>query len=143
MCEPSGSHKPLVQRQPRLISVSAIIVTLCLGFLSKFYTGPAHEWVNNSLGGVFYVIFWCQVIHYIKPGSSPFWVSICVLLATCAIEFSQLSHLRMLEVIRKTFLGRALIGNSFNVSDFGYYFAGAAVSWILQSCTLHANNSDK
>jgi hypothetical protein len=139
---PMSEFSPF-QRHRRSISMIIMLVCICLGVYTKFYTGPAAEWVNNSLGGVFYVIFWCQLIHVIWPDSSPVLVSIAVLVITCAIEFTQLSHIAILELIRKTFPGRALIGNSFNTSDFGYYIAGAIIAWSIQYCIIKRIKLDK
>lgn len=50
----------------RLLTLSLLIVTP-LGFLSKFYTGPARQWVNHYAGDVLYEIFWCLVIFWFIP----------------------------------------------------------------------------
>ena len=42
-------------RWPTIISIFGIVP---IGFYSKFYRGSAAQWVNGSLGGVFYEIFW-------------------------------------------------------------------------------------
>jgi hypothetical protein len=127
-----STHKFSLQCRRRIFSLIIIVIVTGLGVTTKFYTGPAAVWVNNSSGGVLYVIFWCQIIHFIWPLSSPFLVSPAVLIATCAIEFTQLSHLETLESIRKTFIGRTLIGNSFNPDDFIYYVAGSAAALFCQ-----------
>ena len=127
-----ASKKVTYKHRRKLVSLIVLFIVAILGIYTKLYSGFADEWVNNSLGGVFYVIFWCQVVHFIWPDSSPFKVSLLVLLATCTIEFTQLSHLAVLESIRKTFPGRALIGNSFTIDDFWYYIAGAFIAWGIQ-----------
>ena len=33
-----------------------------IGFYTKFYSGLGASWVNDSLGGVFYEIFWCLLV---------------------------------------------------------------------------------
>jgi hypothetical protein len=37
---------------------ASLLVTVPVGVYTKFHQGPAADWVNNSLGGVFYEIFW-------------------------------------------------------------------------------------
>jgi hypothetical protein len=50
----SGAASYLTKNRATLISLC--IVGL-LGFATKFYSGPAAAWVNNSFCGVFYEIF--------------------------------------------------------------------------------------
>lgn len=104
-----------------------IILITPLGFLSKFYTGPASDWVNNSLGGVFYVIFWILAVFLIRPYWKPILIAVGVLIATSFLECTQLVNHPALSAIRSTFIGRTIIGSTFNPSDFVYYLAGCAI----------------
>ena len=107
-----------------------IIIIIPIGFYSKFYPGPSKLWVNNSLSGVFYEMFWCLLIFlFIKK---PFQIAILVFLVTCSLEFLQLWHPFFLEKIRSYFIGKILLGNSFVWTDFIYYFFGCfAAYWIM------------
>ncbi|NOZ60046.1 MAG: DUF2809 domain-containing protein [Calditrichaeota bacterium] len=107
----------------------SLILIIPIGFASKFYSGAAANWVNNSLGGFFYVIFWCLFFHLAVAGAKPLLIAAWVLGVTSLLEFTQLWHPPMLEWMRSFFLGRALIGTSFVWSDFFYYFLGAIVGW--------------
>ncbi|MFC2138448.1 DUF2809 domain-containing protein [Bacteroidota bacterium] len=111
------------------ITIIAIVSITILGFGSKFYNGPINEWVNNSLSGMFYVIFWCLVVFLFFK--SPIKISIIIFLITVLLEFMQLWHPPLLERIRSTFLGRTLIGNSFVWTDIIYYFVGCIISYIF------------
>lgn len=102
-----------------------------LGFCTKFYRGPAQDWVRDSLGGVLYVVFWCLVFLVLLPRARPGAVALAVLGVTCLLEFLQLWHPPLLEAVRGRFLGQTLIGNQFQWSDFGYYLAGSGVGWAL------------
>ena len=114
----------------RLISLAIIVP---LGFLTKIYSGPASDWVQNSLGGVLYVIFW-SLLFSIPFSSSASWkIALIVLVATCSLEILQLWHPPFLEQIRSTFLGHALMGNSFSWKDLVHYFAGFLLSLVLLS----------
>jgi hypothetical protein len=106
----------------------AIIIVIPLGFYSKFYDGPASNWVNNSLGGVLYVIFWSLLFSVLIAGSKPWKIVSWVFMITCAIEFLQLWHPPFLETIRSTFIGAAFLGNSFSWLDIAYYVIGSLVS---------------
>lgn len=118
----------------------ALLIVIPLGFATKFYHGPAEGWVNNSLGGVFYEIFWCLVIGLFWPRGNPLWIALTVFFATCLLEFLQLIHPPFLEYLRSFFIGRTILGNSFSPSDFLYYASGAVlgygwIRWIISRST--------
>jgi hypothetical protein len=115
----------------RLFTLIALIVIFPLGFFTKFYSGPGHSWFNDSLGGLLYEIFWCLVAFFLLPRAKPIVISLWVLAITCALEFLQLWHPPFLELMRSNFIGRTIIGNSFNPMDFPYYFAGSALGFFI------------
>lgn len=121
---------PIKIHRIKLVLLISIVIILVLGFYTKFYPGPAKNWVNNSLGGFFYTMFFCFVFVFFFP-NKPFRVCLWVFTITSFIEFTQLLHFPFLEFIREYFIGRALIGSTFNGSDFLYYFLGAAISYLL------------
>ena len=112
-------------------SIISIIIIIPVGFYTKFYPGPASGWVNNSLGGILYVIFWSLVFYLIGPKTNPLKVVTIVFILTGMLEFLQLWHPVILESIRSHFLGRSIIGSSFSQSDFFYYFIGAITAYLL------------
>jgi len=112
---------------PALLS---LLVIVPLGLYSKFYQGPGAHWVNDSLGGVFYEIFWCLVIFLGCRRARPVRIAGIVLAGTCALEFLQLWHPAWLESLRGYFLGRTLLGTSFTWLDFPYYLAGSGLGWL-------------
>ena len=115
----------------RLITVLILAVIVPIGFLTKFYSGPAEDWMNNSLGGLFYEIFWCLVIAFIFTKTKPIKIAFWVFVITCMLEFLQLWHPSFLEFFRNNFVGRTILGNSFNWMDFPYYFAGSLVGYLI------------
>lgn len=115
--------------QPRIWTFISLIIIVPTGFASKFYQGPASAWVNDSLGGVFYEIFWCLVIFFISPRARPLIIGISVLFGTCILEFMQLWHPPFLEFLRSYFIGRTVLGTTFVWSDFPYYFIGSGIGW--------------
>ena len=108
----------------------SILIVVPIGFASKFYRGPAADLVNNSLGGVWYEIFWCLLLSLFFSDLATWKIALMVLGITCALEVLQLWHARFLETIRATFLGRTIIGNSFVVADSFYYIGGSGVGWL-------------
>ena len=117
----------LKRRQWTLVSLFIIVP---IGFYSKFYQGPAAAWVNNSLGGLFYEIFWCLAAFLFFSKIAPWKIAAIVFFTTCALETLQLWHPDFLELIRRNFIGRTIIGTSFVWSDFLYYFVGSGIGFL-------------
>jgi hypothetical protein len=115
----------LKKRKWILLSLALLIP---LGLLTKMYEGPGGEWVNNSLGGVLYVIFWTLLCSLLFPVAKPCRIAGVVLLVTCMLEVVQLWHPPFLETVRSTFIGVTLLGNSFSWLDFPHYMLGSLVS---------------
>jgi hypothetical protein len=113
----------------RVWTFISLAVIVPVGFESKFYRGPACVWVNDSLGGAFYDIFWCLAAFFVFPEGRPLAIAVCVLVCTCILEFTQLWHPPFLEYLRGYFIGRTILGTTFAWSDFPYYFMGSAAGW--------------
>ena len=124
-----GIRQACGQRRGRntLFSLALLVP---IGFYSKFYGGPAASWVNNSLGGLFYVVFWCLVASLFTRRARPWAIALAVTFVTCLLEGVQLWRNPLLDLLRAGFLGRTLLGTTFMWSDFPYYFAGGGVGWI-------------
>ena len=117
----------LINRKWTLLS---IVVIVPVGFLCKLYSGPSSSWVSDSLGGVFYEIFWCLLIFLFFKKMKPVYIAIIVFVVTCILEFLQLWHPPFLEYFRSFFIGRTILGTSFTWSDFTYYFIGCSISFF-------------
>ena len=115
----------------RLFCIIALLIIIPIGFLTKFYSGNASEWVNNSLGGVFYEIFWCLIIFLFFDKLKPILIASAVFLVTCALEFTQLWKPQFLELLRENFIIRTIIGSSFSWNDFPYYIIGSSAGFGL------------
>lgn len=129
--------------RPRLFACASLAIVVPTGFGLKFYPGPGHAWVNNSLGGTAYVIFWCLALFTLWPrrwAITP--IVLGVLVVTGALEALQLVDHPILVRIRGTFLGRTLIGTTFVWSDYIYYVVGAVLGrlWLGALCR-HASNA--
>jgi hypothetical protein len=114
----------------RSFLILSLMVITPLGFYSKFYHGPLQNWVNNSLGGLFYEIFWCLLLALIIRKLTAARIATVVLVCTCVLEFLQLWHPPFLECTRANFFGRTVLGNSFAWWDFPYYFAGSGIGYL-------------
>jgi len=114
----------------RMWTLVSILIITPIGFFCKFYRGPAAHWVNDSLGGLFYEIFWCLVLFLFFVKSKPWLIALIVLFATCLLEFLQLWHPQFLEILRRYFIGAMILGTSFTWTDFPYYFFGSGIGWL-------------
>ena len=115
----------------RVFSLIALLIITPLGFFTKFYAGSGTAWVNNSLGGVFYEMFWCLLIFLFFTKLKPALIATAVFLITCALEFTQLWKPEILEILRENFFVRTVIGNSFTWNDFPYYIIGSLVGFVI------------
>jgi len=111
------------------------LASLCipLGLLAKQRHPVVPEWISHNFAGAIYVMWWCFLAHALLPRTKATTVAAWVLAATCVIEFAQLWHPPFLTSLRATLPGRLVLGNSFAWDDFPFYFAGAAVSWLVSS----------
>jgi len=121
----------------RLLLLISILIIVPLGLMMKFYRGPGQEWLNNTFGGVPYEIFWILLVVFIWPQVSAVWASVGVCLATCGLEFLQLWQPPFLQAIRATLIGRLVLGNTFQWSDFPYYFIGSFLGWVWLKAIQH------
>ena len=122
--------KKIHQSKHLLYTSCSLLALIPIGFYTKFYKGPARLWVHNSLGGVFYEVFWCLFISLFFRKSRAWILATIVLFMTCVVEFLQLYSTPLLELARSSFLGQTLLGNSFSWSDFPYYFVGSFLGWM-------------
>ncbi|HEY9691396.1 MAG TPA: DUF2809 domain-containing protein [Oculatellaceae cyanobacterium] len=114
-----------------LYTLASLLIILPLGLLSKLYSGPGQQWLNNYAGDVFYEIFWCLFLSlfYFKSISLkkiPLWV----FSVTCVIEFLQLWHPPWLQRVRSYFLMKLLLGTTFSWWDFPHYLLGSVIGWL-------------
>jgi len=117
----------------------SILIIVPLGIYSKFYSGQAARWVNDSLGGVLYVIFWCLFAFLFLSNTKPWKIAAIVFIITCFLEFLQLWHPPFLEFLRSNFIGRTILGTTFTWSDFPYYLGGCGIGWLwMKSLQKHS-----
>lgn len=110
-------------------TVLVLVLLVPIGFLSKHYSGPAEVWINGSLSGVLYELFWCLLGALLCRRTSALGIAITVLAGTCVLEVLQLFDWAVLRFARSFYLGRVLIGTTFVPSDFIYYGLGCLAGW--------------
>jgi hypothetical protein len=117
------------KREVLVIAASTVLFALLGLYAKRGYHGPGAAWARDSVGGVFYVVFWCLVVALLLPRVTAGRIAVGVLIATCILEFLQLWHPPLLKAARDTFIGRTILGSYFDWGDFLYYFVGAAIGW--------------
>ena len=116
--------------QTIFIILSALIV-IPMGFLFKYYNGPAHYWFNDYGAAVFYEIFWCLfAFWFFRSRAAVVQIPMWVFVITCILEFLQLWHPPLLEQIRATLIGKLLLGTTFVWWDFPHYVLGCVLGWL-------------
>ena len=120
----------------RLALLTTAIVVGAAGYWLRFPAPIGPEW-RDRFGGVFYVVFWIIVVAIFIPATRSWRLVLSVFLVTCALEFAQLWHPAWLEAARGTFVGRVVLGTTFDWSDFPPYVFGA----LLGGALLHGIKS--
>lgn len=117
----------------QIYTLLSILIITPIGFYSKFYSGKGEALINNYLGGTFYVIFWCLIVFFIFPKGKPSIIATWVLAVTVLLEFSQLFNPKFLELLRGSFIGKTLLGTSFNWVDIIFYIIGWGIGiiWLM------------
>ncbi len=104
------------------------IVPLGLGL--KLYRGPGAWWVNDYAAAVLYELCWIILVFGLFASQRlVFRIPLGVFVATSILECLQLSRAGPLELVRASFLGRALIGTTFDPWDFPVYLASCLLGW--------------
>ncbi len=119
-----------IARKIRLKTLISIVIIVPVGFLSNMYDGAYSDWLNDSVGGSLYEIFWCLIFLFLFPKAKAMIIALIVFLATCSLECLQLWHPPFLEILRQNYIIRTIIGNSFQFGDFPYYLIGSLLGWF-------------
>ncbi len=129
----------------RFQSAAALVVATGLGFAMKYYPGPGRWWVNHwGPASVAYELFFMLLVFLLIPrrgAVTPIAVGVCVM--TCVLEFLQLWQPPWLQAVRSTFLGKALLGDTFSWWDLPAYPVGCVAGWFLLQwlCARHDRDS--
>jgi hypothetical protein len=130
---PDRLSRWLLMRSLRVRILMALLVVTGLGFAAKLYPGPGRWWVNDwGPASVAYEVFFMLLAFLVVPrrgAITPIAVAVC--LATCVLELLQLWQPAWLQTFRSTFLGAALLGDSFSWWDLPAYPIGCLVGWFL------------
>jgi len=122
----------------------ALPVVVALTFALKFYPGPGQWWINHwGPASVGYEIFFMLLAFLVvrrRNAVTPIAVGVCAM--TCLLEFLQLWKPPWLTAVRSTFLGKALLGNTFSWWDLPAYPIGCVAGWFLLQWLSVGNPQD-
>ncbi len=127
---PSSTAATATSHPARGTLLTAAAVTALLGLLTKVATGADGGWLVSHAGGVLYEAFWIVAVLAVWPRLAPVRVAAGVLLVTCALEALQLWQPEPLMRARATFVGRALLGSTFDPWDFPHYALGCGLTLL-------------
>jgi hypothetical protein len=114
----------------RVWTFTSLVVIVPAGFAAKLLT-PRDSWIRDHGAGAMYEIFWILAAFFVWPTErAAKRIALWVLAVTCCLEVLQLWHPPFLEAIRATFIGRTLIGTTFDWWDFPPYFIGSLLGWL-------------
>lgn len=108
-----------------------LLITIAVGLLLKYYHGRYSDFFNNSLAGTAYVIFWIIFFKIIFIRTNHIKITLIVTLITCLLEFLQLYNPPVLIFLRSYWLGKTLLGTTFNWLDFPFYFLATPVAAFI------------
>jgi len=108
-----------------------MVFILAAGVLLKHHAGTHQIWYHNALGGILYELFWCLAFRLFFKEARPAGIAAAVFALTCLLEFLQTWHPPFLEAARSGYVGRVLLGTTFNPVDFLWYAAGSLLGWGL------------
>ena len=127
----------------RLRIILALLAVTAFGLAMKFYPGPGRWWVNDwGPASVAYEIFFMLLAFLAVPrrgAITPIAVGVCA--TTCVLEVLQLWQPPWLDAVRSTFLGGALLGDSFSWWDLPAYPSGCILGWFLLCGLLRQSDS--
>jgi hypothetical protein len=131
------------ERRIRARAAIALALVVPLGFALKTYSGPLEWLIRNWGASICYEIFFMLFAFLFFPRRRAILpIAVCVCLATIALEFLQLWHPPFLEAVRATFIGQALIGNTFVWTDLPIYPVACALGWVLlRGISVRGNQS--
>jgi hypothetical protein len=123
----------MAHSQVRLRVALSILLVVPIGLALKFYRGPARAFLNDWTSSLAYECLWMLVAFFFVPRRRAIWrIAVGVFVATCIVEVMQLWHPPVLEAIRETFVGRCVLGTTFDPKDFAAYAVGCAIgaAWL-------------
>jgi hypothetical protein len=125
----------LAHHNSRVLKIILLILVFITALYSKEYRGEFQTIINNSIGGILYVLFGSLAFSLLLPRLKPWWPVLMALAGTCVLEFIQYFQFPYMVALTQDKTFAFLFGVSFNPVDFVYYAIGAGISMVLLFAT--------
>lgn len=107
------------------------MVFVALGLGSRRFGEVLPGWVAAYAGDTLWGVMWFVAAVVIVPHARPsVWAAVS-LAWTWGIEISQLYQSPWIDAVRRTLVGRYLLGNTFLWSDMVCCAVGVALAWVV------------
>jgi hypothetical protein len=121
----------VARNQGRIFKIALLVLVFITALYTKDYRGEHQIIINNHIGGILYVLFGSLLFSVLFPRLKPYKPVLFALILTCLLEFIQYFRFPFMLGLTKHKVFAYLFGNSFDWYDFGYYFIGAALGFVL------------
>ena len=113
----------------------AVLAAACigLGLASRAFRADLPAFLGEYAGDT----IWAMMVYFLFAvllARKPVWlVSLCALVFSYGIEFSQIYHAPWIDSVRATTLGGLVLGQGFLVSDLICYAAGILIALLIDT----------
>ena len=108
-----------------------IVLIILLGILSR-----AANFIPLFIGDILYATMIYFMVRFIFPKSKYSLVFLTALLFCFVIEFQQNVNIAWLVNLRKTLIGRYILGQGFLWSDLAYYSLGVCLGYTIDTLII-------
>ena len=107
-------------------------LVMCMGLASRKYQAHLPYIIGKYSGDILWALMVFFIIGLLLKRESIMKVSIITLLFSFGIEISQLYHAPWIDGIRKTIMGRLILGQGFLGSDLICYMFGILIGVLIE-----------
>lgn len=122
-------------KRNRKIYFVLIFFIILIGLLSRKYQHFFPEGIGEYPGDFFYAMMIYVMVGFLFPTASIMKVGVLTIIFCFSIEISQLIHTPIFNEIRKTVIGRLILGYGFQLNDLIAYLL--SVIFCLSFEKLH------
>ncbi len=119
------------RNQGLILKIALMVLIFITALYTKEYRGEYQDIITSHIGGIFYVLFGTLLFSVLFPALKPWQATLLALACTSVLEFIQYFQFPLLVELTKSKVFLYLLGNSFNPTDFLYYFFGAGVGFVV------------
>lgn len=126
-----GSLRLTVETSLRMRALAFAIATMLAGLAWHYAPVPIRS-LHDIVGDALWAMMMAWLIAAAMPRSRVVLASAAALFVCYAVEFSQLLHTPALDALRRTTIGRLVLGNGFDPRDLVAYAAGVTIVALMR-----------